>query len=658
MISNLKRSILFLSTGLLLSCSGGSNLEKNQGAKIGEVNGNPIYFGEVWSEYQRSNAAIQDSLTLQNFSHFTNLYFDYKTKLSASQDAGYFDDPTIKTELTSYETQYALPFWLEKEIEKQLLDELIERSDSELEVTHMLINLQPNQSPEDTLKAYNKLMDARAKVEKGADFDSLSNKVSSFREGRSMGGPLGWMSSGWAVKPFEDVAYNTPVGQISKPFMTQFGMHIIKVKNKRLRTLDRKMSHVFWRSGADKEKQDSIITLANTLRADILSGKTSWDSIVVKYTEDGISKNSKGTIGWVSSGRYYPIFNDTIFGLKTEGDISHGFYSGYGVHLLRFDSLKAYKTPEAKRSEALSKLKNLPRYKNNKEATNSKLRQIAKAKKNSTNAERFRQFVKSDSVGAQTFGEIILPKSLAEMDLFVMRGKVFTGNDYLTWLAKNFTLQPGAAYSFLWFDNYVETCTETFLVPMTKERFPEFKKTTEEYLNGLVVFKITEDSVWNFVKTDTTNLEQLYNQNPEKYQFDKRFSFWRISSSKDSLLNVVKNEILKGTAIDSIKKMHKSVFMIEDILSDVSEEPYYRLEKIKAGEVTEIFDYKKRSTILYLKEVLEPRGMNFDEAFYRVVADYQPIREKNWIESLRSRYKTIINAQQVERSFNEKKTKL
>lgn len=658
MISNLKRSILFLSTGLLLSCAGGSSLKTNQGAKVGDVNGNPIYFGEVWDEYQRSNAAIQDSLTLDNFNHFTSLYFDFKTKIAASHDAGYFADSTINTELSNYETQYAVPFWLEKEIEKQMLDELIEREKTDLEISHILINLQPNQPPEDTLKAYNKLMEARAKVEKGADFDSLSIKISSFRDGRSMGGPLGWMSSGRAVKPFEDVAYNTPVGQMSMPFMTQFGMHILKVTNKRPHPIERKASHVYWRSGGEKAKQDSIIALANSLRADIISGKTTWDSVVVKYTEDGISKRSKGDIGWVSSGRYYPIFNDSVFSLKNEGDISYGFYSGYGVHLLRFDSLKTYKTPEAKRSEALTKLKNLPRYKNNKEATNLKLRQIAKPKKNSANAERFRLFISSDSVQSQNLAEVKLPKALADMDLFVMRGKIFTGNDYLTWLVGKFAEQTGSNYSYHWFDDFIESCTETFLIPMTKERFPEFKKTADEYLRGLVVFKITEDSVWNFVKTDTTNLLQLYNQEPGKYRFDKRYSFWRISSSNDSLLTVVRNEIKKGTEIDSIKKMHKNVFMVEDILSDISEEPFYRLGKIKDGDVTEIFEFKKRSTILYLKEVLEPRDMNFDEAFYRVVADYQPIREKNWMESLRKRYKTTINTQQVERSFNAKKTKL
>lgn len=657
MISNLKRSLLFISILGIISCSGGSNLDKIQGAKIGEVNGKPVYFGEVWNEYQKSNSAIQDSVNLTNFTDFAHLYLDFKTKLAASADAGYFNDETIKQELKNYEEQYALPFWLEKEIEQQLLDEYTERANFEMEVSHILISIQPNEPPEDTLKAYNKLMDARKKALSGANFDSLSNVVSSLRDGRSMGGPLGWMSVGWAVKPFEDVAYSTAVGSISMPFMTQFGMHILLVKQKRARSWDRKASHVYWRSGGDKVKQDSIIAVANQLRADILSGKTSWDSVVIKYTDDGLSKNAQGNIGWVSLGRYYPAFNDTLFNLKKEGDISMGFYSGYGVHLLRYDSLKTFSSPEAKRAQFLTALKNLPRYKNNKEATNERLRAIAKAKKNTENAEKFRKFIRADSIDAQKLTEVILPSSIAKMELFNMRGKSFTADDFLIWLKGKYQKQVASDYIFYWFDDYVNVCTESFLVDMTKERFADYKRTTEEYQNGLVVFKITEDSVWNYVKTDTTNLVNLYNKQAESYRFEKRYNFWRISSSKDSLINVVKQELANGMLIDSIKTKHKGVFFVEDMISDISDDPFYRLGKIQAGETTEVFEFKKRQTILFLKEVLEPRTMTFDEAFFRVVADYQPEREKTWISNLRTRYKSTLYTEVLERSFNEKKPK-
>ena len=100
-------------------------------------------------------------------------------------------------------------------------------------------------------------------------------------------------------------------------------------------------------------------------------------------------KKNAGKIGWVEPGKYMQAFNDSAFAIKKKGDITLPFYSGYGVHLLKLDSVRTYKDEEAQRAELLSRLKNLPRYKNNKEATYSRLRDISKASKNNKNAQYF-----------------------------------------------------------------------------------------------------------------------------------------------------------------------------------------------------------------------------------------------------------------------------
>jgi peptidyl-prolyl cis-trans isomerase SurA len=658
MQSNLIRSVLLLSVILLAACSTGNNFEKGKGSKIGEVNGKPIYFEDVWNEYMKSNTATQDSITLDNFKSFSDLYLDYKSKIAAAEVSNYFKDSTIVQELTNYETQYAMPYWLEKDIEKRLLDEIVIRSKDEIKVSHILIELLPNALPSDTLSIYNQLMSAKAKAENGANFDSLSAKTSSYRDGRSMGGSLGYMSAAWAVKPFEDMAYNTPVGKISMPFKTQFGMHILLVQDRRPKTMDRMISHVFWRSGGNKVKQDSMIAVANELRNNILAGTSSWDSVVVNYTEDGLSKKNAGKIGWVEPGKYMQAFNDSAFAIKKKGDITLPFYSGYGVHLLKLDSVRTYKDEEAQRAELLSRLKNLPRYKNNKEATYSRLRDISKASKNNKNAQLFYDFIKSDSVIKLMMTEVIVPKSLASTVLFSMRGTNFSTNEFMAFLKKKNPKQTASSYRYQMLDEFINEKTAEFLVPMTKEQFPEFRKTTEEYKNGLVVFKISEDSVWNYVKTDTTNLIDLYNQDPSRFWFEKRYSYWRISTQNDSLLTAIQLDLNNGTSVDSLKKWNKNIFMLEDVIADTSEEPFYRLEKLEERKTTEVFEYKKRKTILYLEEILEPRQMTFNEAFFRVVAEYQPIREKKWLESLRNQFKAVSLSAELERSFNEKKASL
>ncbi len=68
----------------------------------------------------------------------------------------------------------------------------------------------------------------------GEDFASLASEYSKDPGSAAKGGDLGFFSRGRMVKPFEDAAFNTPVGEVSLPVQSQFGWHIIKVIDKRV----------------------------------------------------------------------------------------------------------------------------------------------------------------------------------------------------------------------------------------------------------------------------------------------------------------------------------------------------------------------------------------------------------------------------------------
>ena len=71
----------------------------------------------------------------------------------------------------------------------------------------------------------------RAKA--GEDFATLAATYSNDTGSARDGGSLGWVNPGVMVPEFEQVMKDTPVGQISKPFQTQFGWHILQVTDKR-----------------------------------------------------------------------------------------------------------------------------------------------------------------------------------------------------------------------------------------------------------------------------------------------------------------------------------------------------------------------------------------------------------------------------------------
>lgn len=70
------------------------------------------------------------------------------------------------------------------------------------------------------------------KLNAGEDFAELAKTFSVDKVSGEKGGDLGYFSVGQMVKPFEEAAFSTEIGQISQPVKTEFGYHIIKVLDK------------------------------------------------------------------------------------------------------------------------------------------------------------------------------------------------------------------------------------------------------------------------------------------------------------------------------------------------------------------------------------------------------------------------------------------
>jgi len=104
----------------------------------------------------------------------------------------------------------------------------------EVHARHILIRAAPgdekaSKAAEDKIKAI------IARLKKGEDFEKVAKEVTEDPSGKANGGDLGYFSKEQMVPEFSEVAFKLEKSQISEPVKTQFGWHVIKVEDKRVK---------------------------------------------------------------------------------------------------------------------------------------------------------------------------------------------------------------------------------------------------------------------------------------------------------------------------------------------------------------------------------------------------------------------------------------
>ena len=104
------------------------------------------------------------------------------------------------------------------------------RSEDRVRLRHILLALPQGATPEEVQAANEKAMDLYRRIVAGADFAELAREYSQ-GAGQADGGDIGWVSRGKLISGIEQVAFDKlSVGQVSTPFQTSMGVHIVKLE--------------------------------------------------------------------------------------------------------------------------------------------------------------------------------------------------------------------------------------------------------------------------------------------------------------------------------------------------------------------------------------------------------------------------------------------
>ena len=610
------------------------------------INSNPVYSSDFTKVFNKNlDLVVEESQ--KNVAGYLDLFIDYKLKISEAYAQELDKNQQYIKEFKKYEDQLAKKYIYDKRVVSKLVEEAYDRSLEEINAEHILVLSNLNDSPNDTLKAYNKIKEAHVKALKGENFTSLVIEYSEEPGAKKSKGKLGYFTAFQMVYPFENTAYNTKVGEISQITRTSFGYHIIKINDRRKKKPKINVSHIMIFSNKDKKAEDPEERI-NELYAMIMQGEP-FEKIAKQFSEDKNTGVKGGQLKTFGPGDLKaPKFENAAYSIKNEGEIIAPIQSAFGWHIIRLNEKFSIPSFEEQKDDIEKKVKGGARALVVTQAINNKIIKKYGFKEGESYISYFNNFV-NDSILSRKWTYSSIPLTENQI-LFTIGDHDVTYNDYAEYLRDNQkTIKKYINKESLLIDMYVKFKNET-LKNYFKERLEventEYATIINDYRNGLLVYDVMNKNIWQFAKTDSTGLKDYYEKTKNNYKWKKRLDVDIYSSSDEITTKQVQTLLMRGEESATIKKQINSDGKINVItVSDVFEIDQSELPEdlIPEKGVSDIKLNDGFYVVVNIKEVIEPTLKEFDEVRGTVISDFQTEIEKKWMQSLRDKYEVKIN---------------
>ncbi len=610
------------------------------------INSNPVYSSDFTKVFNKNlDLVVEESQ--KNVAGYLDLFIDYKLKITEAYAQELDKNQQYIKEFKKYEDQLAKKYIYDKRVVSKLVEEAYDRSLEEINAEHILVLSNLNDSPNDTLKAYNKIKEAHVKALKGENFTSLVIEYSEEPGAKKSKGKLGYFTAFQMVYPFENTAYNTKVGEISQITRTSFGYHIIKINDRRKKKPKINVSHIMIFSNKDKKAEDPEERI-NELYAMIMQGEP-FEKIAKQFSEDKNTGVKGGQLKTFGPGDLKaPKFENAAYSIKNEGEIIAPIQSAFGWHIIRLNEKFSIPSFEEQKDDIEKKVKGGARALVVTQAINNKIIKKYGYKEGESYISYFNNFV-NDSILSRKWTYSSIPLTENQI-LFTIGDHDVTYNDYAEYLRDNQkTIKKYINKESLLIDMYVKFKNET-LKNYFKERLEventEYATIINDYRNGLLVYDVMNKNIWQIAKTDSTGLKDYYEKTKNNYKWKKRLDVDIYSSSDEITTKQVQTLLMRGEESATIKKQINSDGKINVItVSDVFEIDQSELPEdlIPEKGVSDIKLNDGFYVVVNIKEVIEPTLKEFDEVRGTVISDFQTEIEKKWMQSLRDKYEVKIN---------------
>lgn len=641
--NNMKTKIfipIVLATNLLL----GQSFQEKSILAIDDTN---TYNVEEFLHVYNKNRDLAEKVDPKSIKEYMDLFVNFKLKVLDAKENGLNTTESFISEYDGYKYQVSKNYLTDSYAEDEIQKEAYDRLKDQVRASHILIGVSETAPKAEAEKAYQKALSILEEL-KTKTFEEVALQRSDDPSVNNNKGDLGFFTALQMVYPFENAAYNTAVGEYSKPVRTQFGYHILKVTDRRKNPGERQVSHIMLKTTggedqvAQKKKIDEIYKKLET--------GDNFEELVSTYSEDTRTASKGGVINWFGTGKMAKPFEKVAFGIQEINTFSKPFSTKYGWHIVKLLGKRDVRSFEEEKVHIKNKISK------NDRAEIANLAFVNKLKKE----YNFQSYHKNFKSMGWILNHIdFKSKSYQDLEnynvykkpIYSFDNTTFTQSDFLRLLKSNESLFAKSNNQTEFMEMLVAEHGVEALIDYEKTqlptKYPEYRLLLQEYYDGILLYEISKNKVWDKAVQDTTGLSEYYEIHKSNYMYDTRVNATIFEVANEKLASKAKKYLKKGKSIDFIKtklnetstlnfNSHSGIYGKGDhpLIDSVTWQEGYS-ENLKKGQGI---------AFISIEEVIPPQVKELSQARGLVISDYQNYLETEWIKTLKSKHKIEIDS--------------
>jgi peptidyl-prolyl cis-trans isomerase SurA len=584
------------------------------------------------------------------YREYLDLYVKFKLKVKAAKDLKLDTLPQLLYDAQSFRSQIEASYLNNEKAVNALLNEAFTRSQKDLHVLHFFIPVEGTSAPEDTLKAFRSINTFRTALSTGkTDYDNLMT-ASPVKIKRS---DLGFITAFTLPYEYENIIYGLKMGETGKPYRTKNGWHLFKLIDERKAVGKWKAAQILLSIPPDasdeakkdyEKKADSVYQLL--LKGEDFGKMARW------FSDDKVTYSNNGEMAEFGSGKFESSFENEVFKLTRDKELSKPFLTAYGYHIVKRLSHSPVSNDKNDLAFQYDLKQNIQQDSRINLAKDLFVKEILKQ-------VSFKKTGVISDIDLSRYADSVIANAGSETgngSIYPITGKTIctyaktklTGKDWLDFVRSykgSGELYRGETNEAL-SEKFITTSVMDYYRKHLEDYNADFRYQMEEFKDGNVLFEIMEKNVWNKASADTGALHKYYNENKSKYLWAASADIVIFNCTDKKFAAEARAALLKGKEWKKIMEESNNNILADSGRFELSQIPNTIDANTPAGYVSEpVVSPVDGNTgfIKLIKSYSANLQRNFDEAKGLVINDYQILLEEKWINDLKKKYPIKIN---------------